>query len=98
MALDMWLRTTDNERGSQLPSLHFLLAAKDLLFHGHDSIYRNLCFTSCGDLAGTRNSSVDSLSGINPTIHFTLSACSTTELHPNHVKSYVTILLKYDPF
>ena len=39
----------------------FRLAARDLLYapsHSQDSTYHNLCYTSCGALAGTRNSSM----------------------------------------
>ena len=39
----------------------FLLAARDLLYapsHRQDSRYHNLCYTSCGALAGMRNSSM----------------------------------------
>ena len=57
----------------------FQLAARDLLYaqsHRHDSI----CYTNCGSLAGTRNSSVDPPSGIVPTTHRTMCGRSTTEL------------------
>ena len=48
-----------------------------------------LCYTSCGSLAGTINSSVDLPRGIDPTTHITLSnRCSTELLHvPSSTKT-----------
>ena len=42
---------------------HFIgyIEAKNILYapsHGQDSTYHNLCYTRCGTLAGTRNSSM----------------------------------------
>ena len=41
-----------------------------------DSIYHNLCYTSCGALARTRNSLMGSPWRIDPTTHCTMSKCS----------------------
>ena len=49
---DIWLKTTDNERGNLLPSLHGLHFPISIPFHRHHS----LCYTSCEALAGTRSS------------------------------------------
>ena len=54
---------SDSERGNQLlpHRLLFPLAARVLLYapsHRQDSTYHNLCYTSRGALAGTRNSSM----------------------------------------
>ena len=54
---------SDNERGNPLPphSYSFRLAARVLSYapsHRQDSTYHGLCYTSCGALAGTRNSSM----------------------------------------
>ena len=38
-----------------------------------DSTYHGLCYTSCGALGGTRNSSVGPPRGIDQTIHCTMS-------------------------
>ena len=62
----------------------FQLAARDLLYappYRQDSTYHSLCNTSCGSLAGTRNSSMSLPWGIDPTTHCTMIRCSTTELH-----------------
>ena len=56
-----------SESGNSLaPNLgySFQLASRDLLYepsHRQDSIYHGLCYTSCGTLAGTRNSSMGPL-------------------------------------
>ena len=55
---------SDSERGNPLlpqHGLHFLISSKVSLYepsHRQDSTYHDLCYTSCGALAGTRNSSV----------------------------------------
>ena len=49
---DIWLKTTDNERGNLLSSLHGLHFPISIPFHRH----HNLCYTSCEALAGTRSS------------------------------------------
>ena len=46
-----------------------------------DSTYYGLCYTSRGALARTRNSSMCSPCGIDPTTHRIMSGHSTTELH-----------------
>ena len=68
----------------------FLLAARYLLYvpsQRQDSTYYGLCYTSCGGLAGTRNSSTGPPRRIDPTTHRTESGRSTTELCPS---PYVT--------
>ena len=50
----------------------------------HDS----LCYTSCGALAGMRNSLIGILRGIDSVIHCTLSRHSTTELHPANAPTF----------
>ena len=58
---------SDNKRANLLLPIHgysLLLAAWDLLYapsYRQDSTYHSLCYTSCGELAGTRNSSMGSL-------------------------------------
>ena len=56
---------SDSEKGNPLPphGLLFTLAARVLLYapsHRQDNTYHGLCYTSCGALAGTRNSSMGS--------------------------------------
>ena len=54
----------------------FRLAARVLLYassHRQDNTYHGLCYTSCGALAGTRNSSMGSPGRIDPTTHRTMS-------------------------
>ena len=51
---------SDSERGNPLPP-HRLLAARVIWYassHRQDNTYLSLCYTSCGALAGTRNSSM----------------------------------------
>ena len=63
----------------------FWLAARVLLYapsHRQDSTYHGICYTSCGALAGTRNSSMGSPWRIDPTTHHTMSKRSTSELRP----------------
>ena len=57
----------------------FWLAARVLLYiisHRQDSTYHNICYTSCGTLAGIRNSSLGPLQEIDPMAHCTMSASS----------------------
>ena len=57
----------------------FRLAARVLLYapsHRQDRTYHSLCFTSCGALAGTRNSSVGPPWRIDPMTHRTINECS----------------------
>ena len=57
---------SENETGNPLPPhrlLFFRLAARVLLYassHRHDNTYHSLCYTSCGTLARTSNSSIGS--------------------------------------
>ena len=57
----------------------FRLAARVLLYapsHRQDITYHGLCYTSCGALAGTRNSYTDPPWRIDPTTHRTMSYIS----------------------
>ena len=64
MASDIWLRTILIER-KETRCRHigysYRLTARVLLYassHRQDNTYHGLCYTSCGALAGTRNSSM----------------------------------------
>ena len=56
--------------------------------HRQDSTYHSLCYTSCGSLDGTRNSSMGPPWGIDPTTNSTMSGCSTIKLHRLYVLMY----------
>ena len=64
MASDIWLRTiliVRKETRCRHIGYSFQLAARVLLYapsHRQDSTYHGLCYTSCGALAGTRNSNI----------------------------------------
>ena len=64
MAMDIWLRTiliVRKETRCRHIGYSFRLTARVLLYapsHRQDSTYHGLCYTSCGALAGTRNSSM----------------------------------------
>ena len=64
MASDKWLRTiliVRKETRCRHIGYSFRLAARVLLYapcHRQDNTYHGLCYTSCGVLAGTRNSSM----------------------------------------
>ena len=64
MASDIWLRTiliVRKETRCHHIGYSFQLAARVLLYassHRQDNTYHSLCYTSCGALAGRRNSSV----------------------------------------
>ena len=79
MASDIWLRTiliVKKETRCRHMGYSFLLAAMVLLYapsHKQDSTYHGLCYTSCGALAGTRNSSIGPPWRINPTIYHSMS-------------------------
>ena len=66
MASDIWLRTiliVRKETRCRHIGYSFRLTARVLLYapsHRQDSTYHGLCYTSRGELAGTRNSSVGS--------------------------------------
>ena len=66
MASDIWLRTiliVRKETCCRHIGYSFQLTARVLLYgpyHRQDSTYHNLCYTSRGALAGTRNSSMGS--------------------------------------
>ena len=74
MVKDHW---EDSERGNRCHHMgySFRLAAKLLLyasFHRQDNTYHGLCYTSCGVLAGTRNSPMGSSWMIDPMTHRTM--------------------------
>ena len=48
--------------------------------HRQESAYHNLCYTSRGALAGSRNVLMDTPIRMDPTTHHTMSRRSTTEL------------------
>ena len=64
MASDIWLRTiliVRMETRCRLMGYSFRLTARVLLYassHRQDSTNNSLCYSSCGALAGTRNSSM----------------------------------------
>ena len=64
MASDIWLRTiliVRKETCYRHMGYSFRLTARVLLYapsHRQDNTYHGLCYTSCGALAGTRNSSM----------------------------------------
>ena len=65
----------------------FQLAVRVLLYassHSQDNTYHNLCYTSCGVLAGTRNSSMCPTCRIDPTTHCVMSKRSAIELLLTH--------------
>ena len=91
MASDIWLKTILIVRKEtrcyhidycyRYTSYSFLLAARVLLYapsHRQDNTYHGLCYTSHGALAGTRNSSIGSPFGIDPTTHPTMNEPSAT--------------------
>ena len=64
MASDIWLRTiliVRKETRCRHIGYSYRLTARVLLYapsHRQDNTYHGLCYTSCGALAGTRNSSM----------------------------------------
>ena len=64
MASDIWLRTiliVRKETRCRHIGYSYRLTARVLLYapsHRQDNIYHGLCYTSCGAMAGTRNSSM----------------------------------------
>ena len=95
MASDIWREETH--------CCHYMgyfiwLAARDLLYppsHRQNSTYHSLCYTSCGALVGTRNSSMGAPWGIDLTTHSTISGCYTMELHLTPI--YLPMLVKQMP-
>ena len=79
MVSDVWLRTiliVRKETRCRHIGYSFQLTARILLYapsHRQDSIYKGLCYTSRGALAGTRNSSMGPLWRIDQTTHRTMS-------------------------
>ena len=82
MASDIWLRIiliVRKETRCRHIGYCYRLTARVLLYapsHIQDNTYHDLCYTSCGALAGMRNSSMD------PTTHRTMSERSTSESRP----------------
>ena len=77
---------SDSEKENPLPphGLFFPISSKgffNALSHKQDSTYHSLYYSIREVLAGKRNSLMDSLKGIHPTTHCTMSGRSTTELH-----------------
>ena len=79
MASAIWLRTiliVRKETRCHHMGYSFRLAARVLLYassHRQDNTYHSLCYTSCGALAGMRNSSIGPPWRIDPTTHHTMS-------------------------
>ena len=79
MTSDIWSRTINivrKETHCHHIGYSFQLTARVLLYapsHRQGSTYQSLCYTSCGALAGTRNSSMGPPRKINPTTHRTMS-------------------------
>ena len=70
MASDIWYRTMDYS---------FRFVARVLLYassHRQDNTYHSLCYTSCGTMAGMRNSSMVPPWRNDQTTHCTISECS----------------------
>ena len=93
MASDIWLRTiliVREETRCRHIGYSFRLAARVLLYapsHRQDIIYYGLCYTSCGALAGTRNSSMGPPREGSIRRPFAPWANAlTTELHLAHIR------------
>ena len=65
--------------------------------HRQDNTCHSLWYTSCGALAGTRNSSVGPPWGINPMTHRTMSGHSTTatSCSQNNKEMYAVLWSRY---
>ena len=67
---------SDNEKENQyLNGYSFWLAAKNFLYapsQRKDSTYHGICYTSCGALAGMRNSLMGRPGQIDPVTHPTM--------------------------
>ena len=88
MVSDIWLRTiliVRKETRCRHIGYSYRLTARVLLYapsHRQDSTYHSLCYTSCGALAGTRNSSMGPPHEGSIRWHITpWSNALTTELH-----------------
>ena len=83
---------SDSERGNLLlpHGLFFPINSKVLLYalsHRQDSTYHDLCYTSCGVLARTRNSSMGPPRTINLMTHHTMSERSYHGTIPRYISS-----------
>ena len=82
MVSDIWLRTiliVRKKPRCRHIGYSYRLTARVVLYapsHRQDNTYHSLCYTSCGALAGTRNSSMGPPWKIDPTTHRTMSECS----------------------
>ena len=102
MASVRWYRTTQigrEETRCRHMGYSFHLAARVLLYassHRQDDTYHGLCYTSCGALAGMRNSSMGPPWRIDPTIHRTMSERSyhgATSRSPTHRYIYMYVCM-----
>ena len=108
MASDIWLRTiliVREETRCRHIGYPFRLAARVLLYapsHRQDSTYHGLCYTSCGTLAETWNSSMGPWR-IDPTTHRTMSersyhgATSRSVDSPNSIRKVIWLYCKSVP-
>ena len=73
---------------------HFMGYSFWLASQRQDSTYHYLCYANCGVLARTRNSSMGSPWGIDPTTYHTVSGPSTMLLHlaPDTERTILTSL------
>ena len=79
---------------------HFSVSSKGSFIctsHIQDSTYHSLCYSICGALAGTRNSSMCPPSEIDPTNHCTRSRHTTSELHLTPVRESVVFFVLITP-
>ena len=73
MASDMVKDHSDSEKGNLLPPHRLLLSINSKVFlyapsHRQDNTYHNLCYTSRGALAGTRNSVLNKWTKCGPVV------------------------------
>ena len=79
---------SEYERGNPLSPLHgllFRIAPTNVLYaqsHRQESTDHNIYYTSCGALAGTRNSLMGLANGFDPTTYRTMITRSITDLRP----------------
>ena len=79
----------------------FRLAARVILYastHRQDDTYHSLCYTSCGALAGTRNSSMGPPWRIDPTTHRTMSERSYHRATSRSQEIWSVLNIKHTPF
>ena len=99
MASDIWLRTiliVRKETRCRHIGYSYRLTARVLLYapsHRQDNTYHGLCYSSCGALAVTRNSSMGPPH--EGSTHRTMSERSTSELRPAPLPLYGIWEVKY---